>query len=113
KLPYLKSSNKKLFGGFQYAYLTSNQKDGWHFSSHHISDKNSIFGNTLAAYYANRKGLTSVFYNDQPPTGNAPSSYAHAKGVVVADEKQGFWLIHTIPHFAYSNASVSQGSHNP
>lgn len=106
KFPYLKEHKTELFGGYRYAYITSHSQNGWQYSSHHISDKDSIFANTLNPVYGGKK-LSTVFYNDQPPGNQSvPSSYAHAKGVVVSDDKQGFWLIHTVPHFAPNNGSV-------
>lgn len=41
-------------------------------------------------------------YNDQPPQGDKSSSKGHTKGVVVANQSEGFWLIHSVPHFPFS-----------
>lgn len=40
-------------------------------------------------------------YNDDPPPpeDTASSTYAHAKGVILTDEQQGFWLIHSKPNW--------------
>ncbi|KTF97969.1 hypothetical protein cypCar_00032026 [Cyprinus carpio] len=45
-----------------------------------------------------------ILYNDQPPqqqklSGDATRSCGHTKGVVVFDKQQGFWLVHSTPHF--------------
>nr|XP_027205498.1 deoxyribonuclease-2-alpha-like [Dermatophagoides pteronyssinus] len=110
KFPYLKHLNEPdLFGGYHYAYQTSKtiqqstkNDDGWHFSSKQITESESIFGQTFKPFFSseNRPKLTSMFYNDQPPNGtDISSSYAHSKGMILTDSKQGFWLIHTIPKF--------------
>lgn len=105
KLPRLPSdeNDPSLFGGFRYGVLTSAQPEGWRLSSVNISQaEQSIFGQTLAPAFAkdSTKELTTLFYSDQPPGDETASSYyAHAKGALVSDEKQGFWLIHTIPQF--------------
>ncbi|OTF78775.1 deoxyribonuclease-2-like protein [Euroglyphus maynei] len=66
-----------------------------------MDESQSIFGRTFSTFFSeNRTHLTTMFYNDQPPDGHdVPSSYAHAKGMIVADQHQGFWLIHTVPKF--------------
>ena len=40
-------------------------------------------------------------YNDDPPPpdGTASSTYAHAKGVLMTDNVQGFWLVHSKPNW--------------
>lgn len=41
-------------------------------------------------------------YNDELPNGTTSSeAHAHAKGVVVFNEAdgQGFWMLHSIPHY--------------
>ena len=113
KFPYLLSTHRKLFGGYRYATLTSDAPEGWHLSTHNISQReNSIFAETLSPIYGgknskSKRKLYSLFYSDQPPTDTSVSSYyAHSKGLLVSDEKQGFWLIHTVPKFS-PNDSVS------
>ncbi len=41
----------------------------------------------------------AIAYNDEPPTERPISSDGHTKGVVVADEQSGFWLIHSVPRY--------------
>lgn len=119
KFPYLKHLNEPdLFGGYHYAYQTSKtiqqstkNDDGWHFSSKQITESESIFGQTFKPFFSseNRPKLTSMFYNDQPPNGtDISSSYAHSKGMILTDSKQGFWLIHTIPKFMQIDEKVYQ-----
>lgn len=112
KFPYIAAKNdRSIFSGYNYAYQTSNTtEDGWHLSDNQITDpKKSIFAQTLNPILAaGQKKFGTAFYSDQPPTEDDPSaSYAHAKGVVAADSKQGFWLIHTVPQFVPANKTVS------
>lgn len=114
KFPYLATTHQPLFGGYRYSVISSRTLDGWHLSPHNITDtKNSIFAKTLAPFYdsgsSNRHLLYSVFYNDQPPESDdkqtVSNTYAHSKGLLVGDEHQGFWLIHSVPHFAPASSS--------
>lgn len=38
-------------------------------------------------------------YNDQPPNKTATLKYGHSKGVIMADETRGFWLVHSVPNY--------------
>ena len=39
-------------------------------------------------------------YNDEPPPDSTVSStYAHSKGVLMSDAEQGYWLVHSKPHW--------------
>ncbi|KAK9828635.1 hypothetical protein WJX72_001232 [[Myrmecia] bisecta] len=40
-----------------------------------------------------------VIYNDAFPNGTVSFQLAHAKGVLGFDGQQGFWLVHSLPHF--------------
>lgn len=38
-------------------------------------------------------------YNDDPPNRSTSAKYGHAKGVVLANKQEGFWLIHSVPNY--------------
>ncbi len=38
-----------------------------------------------------------IMYNDEPPTGKAPGTCGHAKGVVAWNAEKAGWLIHSVP----------------
>lgn len=38
-------------------------------------------------------------FNDHPPFRSADSSNGHTKGLLVADDQSGFWLVHSVPQF--------------
>ncbi|XP_014476254.1 PREDICTED: plancitoxin-1 isoform X2 [Dinoponera quadriceps] len=103
KLPKMpESSNPVIRYGLSYLYMTSNTVDkGWQLSLKKISAKNSIPGNTLAPLY-NESKAANIFwtlYNDHPPDRPINTKYGHAKGVIVANKRLGFWLIHSVPNY--------------
>ncbi|MEE6494668.1 hypothetical protein FKM82_001832 [Ascaphus truei] len=41
-----------------------------------------------------------MMYNDAPPgTKNFTTKRGHTKGILLFNKSQGFWLIHSVPHF--------------
>lgn len=58
-------------------------------------------GQTLAqAYYDRTNDVQDrllIAYNDEPPIGHSNDRKGHTKGVLVADAKSGFWLVHSVP----------------
>lgn len=38
-------------------------------------------------------------YNDEPTNGKTTFTLGHSKGMVVADNSSGFWLVHSVPKF--------------
>lgn len=40
-----------------------------------------------------------VVYNDEPTIGNVTFVLGHSKGIVVANNGSGFWLVHSVPKF--------------
>lgn len=63
----------------------------------------SIPGFTITQAYFNMSALRSerlvIGYNDEPPNKQSNSKKGHLKGLLVADESSGFWLIHSVPLF--------------
>ncbi|XP_032651720.2 deoxyribonuclease-2-alpha-like, partial [Chelonoidis abingdonii] len=45
--------------------------------------------------------MAYILYNDQPPKNvtSSTSARGHTKGVVLLDRAQGFWLLHSTPHY--------------
>lgn len=48
-----------------------------------------------------------VAYNDEPPTEQPIGTAGHTKGIVVADEHSGFWLVHSVPKYPDYSATYS------
>lgn len=55
-------------------------------------------GQTLSqAFFNDQQKRILVAYNDEPPNAKGNSKNGHLKGVVVADKRSGFWLVHSVP----------------
>ncbi|XP_041033347.1 deoxyribonuclease-2-alpha-like [Carcharodon carcharias] len=96
KLPKIVSGS-----GLTYMYMDPS-KSGWTAGKYPISDTKGAVGGTLQQLYKGAKSQSDnvayVLYNDQ--SGNLSNSrVGHTKGVVLLDQKQGFWLVHSTPHF--------------
>lgn len=103
KFPRIAGAKSPLDSGFKYAFITSDSKSSWALSNISVTDgEKSIFGQTLHSVYATKldSNLSYINYNDEPPNGETVSTFAHAKGLVATDDAHGFWLIHSVPHFA-------------
>ncbi|XP_035269417.1 deoxyribonuclease-2-beta [Anguilla anguilla] len=100
KLPKYKIDD--VGSGLEYMYLDSSE-EGWQLSQFLVNSSQGALGNTLKPLYT-RRGLKSnrsayVLYNDAPPLMNYTRQYGHTKGALHFDQSQGFWLIHSVPHF--------------
>ena len=101
KLPKLKyHSDPRINQGIAYLYMTDQTANqGWQLSNRGIDANNSILANTLEPLYNKKnKDIFWALYNDQPPSEGTRSD-RHAKGVVMVNKDQGFWLIHSVPKF--------------
>jgi deoxyribonuclease II len=57
-------------------------------------------GKTLEELYHDQKdNKIKLLYNDEPPSGKSDETRGHTKGVVVANDISGFWMIHSVPKF--------------
>ncbi|XP_054163410.1 deoxyribonuclease-2-like [Oppia nitens] len=101
KFPRLSGGEPPVDSGFRYAFLTSESNSGWTLSDLDITDKKSIFGQTLQPIYDKSidSHISYINYNDETPDAKTTSGGAHAKGVVGTDKTHGFWLIHSVPKF--------------
>lgn len=115
-------------------YLTSaSPNNEWQESAKKIGDADSFAGRTVSqAYFDRTKVLChakkqfisyrNVFanniqfqierlliaYNDEPPNKKGNSKRGHTKGLVVANQNTGFWLIHSVPLFP----NITDDPHN-
>ncbi|XP_053573822.1 deoxyribonuclease-2-alpha [Bombina bombina] len=97
KLP---KDKKQKEGGIYYMYQDGDTR-GWVPGKSVMNRTDSAVGRTLSQLYdvSNTKDVAYVLYNDQPPRYTASAIRGHTKGVVLLDSKQGFWLVHSTPHF--------------
>ncbi|CAN2390971.1 deoxyribonuclease II, partial [Pristimantis euphronides] len=78
---------------------------GWVPGTSLMNSTESAVGRTLSQLYqsSNSKDVAYVLYNDQPPV-DMSNIRGHTKGVVLLDKTQGFWLVHSTPHFPPSSS---------
>ncbi|XP_056426345.1 deoxyribonuclease-2-alpha isoform X2 [Hyla sarda] len=102
KLPRLDHTPE---GGIKYMYQDSNS-GGWVQGVALMNSTESAVGQTLSQLYksSKSKNVAYVLYNDQPPVTMSGVIRGHTKGVVLLDKTQGFWLIHSVPHFPPSSS---------
>ncbi|XP_030051137.1 deoxyribonuclease-2-alpha [Microcaecilia unicolor] len=100
KLP--KHKNLSLNDGMRYMYQDATT-GGWKSGKTLMNSTEGAVGRTLQQLYRTRGNQSGNFayilYNDQPPNGFNPTNGGHTKGIVLLDKAQGFWLVHSTPHF--------------
>ena len=95
--------------GMNYLYITPTT-DSWALSERLVNETSSIPGWTLSLIYKNQSDDNLVMmYNDEPTNGNTDGTRGHTKGVVVANDISGFWLIHSVPKFP---PSIEEGRYD-
>lgn len=107
KLPGQYENSWKYKRGCRYLYITSNSANSqWQMSTLTLDKLESMTGQTLTKAYFDADSVQDrllIAYNDEPPNGKSNSKRGHLKGVVVADQRSGFWLVHSVP--LYPNIS--------
>ncbi|KAI5092448.1 deoxyribonuclease-2-alpha precursor [Silurus meridionalis] len=87
--------------GLKYLLLQEHSK-AWMEGGGLIGDSTGALGRSLGPMYEEGE-LGYILYNDQPPeqrgVNGANRSGGHTKGVVLFNSRQGFWLVHSTPHF--------------
>ncbi|XP_030014096.1 deoxyribonuclease-2-alpha [Sphaeramia orbicularis] len=107
KLPK-EHGRKSIEEGEKYLFLEKGS-EGWADGKVSVNDTTGALGRTVGQLYTQTKNteVAYILYNDQrPPKGvsdrwldDGDSSRGHTKGVVLLDKEQGFWLVHSTPHF--------------
>lgn len=102
--------HRTVIHGLSYMFVTPTSNSKWIYSRQLINESTSMPGMTLAEIYNNGDDDNLVImYNDDPPNEKSDGARGHTKGVVVANEFGGFWLIHSVPNFP---PDVSDGAYN-
>lgn len=83
--------------------------EGWTDGKGTVNETTGALGRTVGQLYSQKKSteVAYILYNDQKPSedfgdrwaDNSGSRGGHTKGVVLLDKNQGFWLVHSTPHF--------------
>lgn len=87
--------------GLSYLYITPSSMSQWTLSERFINESTSMPGATLSFVYKKQDVDNNLvmMYNDEPTNGKTDGSRGHTKGVVVANDISGFWLVHSVPKF--------------
>lgn len=98
-----------------YQYYWHNSTDGFVKSLYDTNQtENGNIMRTMSQLYSPSLDMNNVayaLYNDDPPPPytTASSTYAHAKGVILTDDIQGFWLIHSKPNWPNGRSEGAAG----
>ncbi|XP_073401002.1 deoxyribonuclease-2-beta isoform X2 [Dendrobates tinctorius] len=93
--------NESYGPGLDYLYLDS-KSQGWQVSKFLINMTQGAMGRVLEQLYQSykRNDTAYMLYNDSPPGRNSSfTDRGHSKGALLFDRSQGFWLVHSVPHF--------------
>ncbi|EAR86534.2 deoxyribonuclease II (macronuclear) [Tetrahymena thermophila SB210] len=91
----------KLPSGAEYAYCDSENCQTLKIQSQPLDDVDSspLLKTLKQIEQVKSEEYSTLFWNDQPPTQSASSTYAHAKGVMGIGSEQGFLIVHSTPKF--------------
>lgn len=99
KLPKQLESDGASNSGMNYLFVTPSSSGEWTLSKRLLNDSSSMPGQTLSPVYEKTDSNLFMMYNDEPPTGSTDGTRGHTKGVVVANDISGFWLVHSVPKY--------------
>ncbi|GLH10780.1 Uncharacterized protein GBIM_15677 [Gryllus bimaculatus] len=88
--------------GIGFSYITATSADsGWTLAAKSINDSSALIANTLNPLYTNYgvDDLVWMLYNDETPNKTVSFTLGHTKGVVLANDREGIWLVHSVPRF--------------
>ncbi|XP_070505158.1 deoxyribonuclease-2-alpha [Chironomus tepperi] len=99
KLPNKYSDSTK--SGLEYLYITPSSQSAWTLSSHLVNSTSSMLGQTLSLVYDKSQSYDFLvaMYNDEPTNAPVDNVRGHTKGVVVANDISGYWIVHSVPKF--------------
>ncbi|XP_028835881.1 deoxyribonuclease-2-alpha isoform X2 [Denticeps clupeoides] len=88
--------------GLKYLFMERGS-EGWTEGKGLVNDSTGALAKTLGPLYEDNE-LAYILYNDQPPKTQTDAKdeevgSGHTKGVVLFDQTQGFWLVHSTPLF--------------
>lgn len=95
--------------GLQYLFITPSSSTQWTLSQYLVNESSSMPGKTLSLIYQKNPNNLVMMYNDEPTKGETDGSKGHTKGVVVANDISGFWLVHSVPKFP---PALDEGGYN-
>jgi len=94
------NANPHVKAGYSYMYADSNRPTlSWSEYTLNLNTTGSI-ANTVSQIYASSTSTSVAWlmYNDQLPNKDY-EDYAHSKGVIITDQDEGFWLVHSVPRY--------------
>ncbi|ESO88549.1 hypothetical protein LOTGIDRAFT_193211 [Lottia gigantea] len=100
KIPKIrKSKNSLVKEGYGFYYMDVNTPK-FELSQYGIdTTKHALYYTLQQIYGAKPSSILYGMYNDQTPNKKIHEANGHSKGVVAFDDQQGYWLVHSTPHF--------------
>ncbi|XP_028998130.2 deoxyribonuclease-2-alpha-like [Betta splendens] len=90
---------------YDFYYIDPSMNNGFESGSKPINHQSGVLANTLDPIFAPTPTCGYAGYNDQPPVGYARTGCGHSKGIVMVDDDNVVWLLHSTPRFPFSKHS--------